>query len=162
MKPPDSATALWVTLVIVAGTIGYQLGRSPAVRAAADGQALIEADRAFAAETAARGVEGWLAWFAEDGRMFPDGREIVHGKATIRELMTPVLGPPENSLRWEPLGGELADSGDLGYTYGHSVARRNAEGRLEERPGKYVTVWKKQPDGQWRVALDIGNRRPQP
>jgi ketosteroid isomerase-like protein len=28
--------------------------------------------------------------------------------------------------------------------------------------GKYVTIWKKQRSGAWRVALDIGNASPAP
>jgi ketosteroid isomerase-like protein len=31
------------------------------------------------------------------------------------------------------------------------------DGQPTTETGKYVTVWKKQKDGSWKVALDMGN-----
>lgn len=93
--------------------------------------------------------------------MFPAGGEIVAGKAAIRELMAPVFATPEHSLRWEPLGAEVSRT--VGYTYGRYVSRgTDQEGKPVTRYGKYVTIWKKQVDGSWKVVLDIGNSSPPP
>jgi ketosteroid isomerase-like protein len=35
---------------------------------------------------------------------------------------------------------------------------QDAEGNPVTTVGKYVTVWKKQADGQWKVVADIFNR----
>jgi len=29
-----------------------------------------------------------------------------------------------------------------------------------ERRGKYITIWRKQADGRWKVAADLGNQGP--
>ncbi len=58
-------------------------------------------------------------------------------------------------LSWEPGYADIAASGDLGYTTGPWEIRRTPS----EAPsgcGHYVTVWRKQRDGKWKVAIDIG------
>lgn len=125
---------------------------------AADREAVLQADRDFAAATARDGVEGWISYFADSGRQFPARRPIVEGHAAIRSMMTPVFSNPANYLRWEPEYAEV--SGDLGYTYG------SAEGRFVSEMGdttftrsRYVTIWRRQTDGTWKVVLDIGVER---
>ena len=67
------------------------------------------------------------------------------------------------SLTWTPVKAEMAASGDLGYTYGTFVFKANEkDGNPVTHYGKYTTVWKKQREGTWRVALDMGNIGPSP
>jgi ketosteroid isomerase-like protein len=64
-------------------------------------------------------------------------------------------------MRWEPV--DAAASGDLGYTYGISkVTRSGANGKPQILYGKYVTIWHKQRDRSWKIAVDIGNASPPP
>ena len=61
------------------------------------------------------------------------------------------------SLTWEPDKEEMAASGDLGYTYGRYRYRGNGpDGRPVVHNGKYVTIWRKEQDGRWRIVVDIG------
>ena len=58
---------------------------------------------------------------------------------------------------------EMAASGDLGYTFGNYVATsKDKDGKVVKHYGKYVTIWKKQADGSWKVAMDTGNSSPEP
>jgi ketosteroid isomerase-like protein len=118
----------------------------------------MNADRAFADSSAARGADGWAAWFAEDGRMYAE-RGHVDGRAAIREAMVPAFADSTRALRWAPDTAVVAASGDIGYTLGHweSVLRTPAGDSVLGR-GNYVTVWRRQPDGTWKVQLDIGNQ----
>jgi len=126
-------------------------------------QALLQADRDFCQAVVEKGLEGWLFWFAEDGKMFPDGAGIVTGKAAIRERMAPIFARPEYSIRWKALGADISGASDFGYTYGTSVIKSaDKDGKPVTRYGKYVTVWKKQADGTWRVVADMGNTAPPP
>jgi len=64
------------------------------------------------------------------------------------------------SLKWRPVFAAISRSGDLGYTTGPSEWRRN---KTDEKPfghGQYVSIWKKQKDGTWKVALDVGSEVP--
>lgn len=130
---------------------------------AAEREKLLQVDRDFDQATADQGVEGWVAYFTEEGMMLPAGENLVRGKAAIREEMAPVFGDPSFSLRWSPTAAEISQSGDLGYTYGAYVATSvDKEGKSVLRYGKYVTIWKKQADGSWKAAVDIGNSSPAP
>ncbi len=133
------------------------LACSPVADLNGERERLLEADRAFARETQARGVEGWVSYFAADGVMFRSGGPVV-GHEGIRELMAPAFGDTTFSLTWEPQAAEVAEAGDLGYTYGRYRSTRIVPNRQSEvRTGSYVTIWRRQLDATWRVALDIGS-----
>ena len=52
---------------------------------------------------------------------------------------------------------------DVGYTRGSYVFRANGpDGKPQISYGKYVTIWRKQADGEWKFVLDIGNHSPPP
>jgi ketosteroid isomerase-like protein len=124
---------------------------------AAARQAIMDADRAFARATADSGVAGWVSHFADDGVQFRSGG-TVSGHAGIRELMAPVFADTNFSLTWEPVTGEVSLSGDLGYTVGrYQSGYLGAGDSSTVSTGSYVTIWRRQPDGSWKVALDIGN-----
>ena len=55
-----------------------------------------------------------------------------------------------------PMHDLLAMQGDLGFTIGVATIR----GELTSHYSKYLTVWKKQPDGEWRFVADGGNPVP--
>jgi ketosteroid isomerase-like protein len=82
----------------------------------------------------------------------------------------PVNGPelwkkrPENyiSLKWKPLFAAIARSADLAYTTGPAEWREKKEDPKPYGYAQFVSVWKKQKDGAWKVALDIGNEVPGP
>lgn len=118
---------------------------------------LMKADMDFDRATAEKGIEGWVSYFAEDGtQVTPDGN--IKGHAAIREYMGPAFARPGFSLRWKPTFADISGSGDLGYTTGTYESRgKNAQGQEVVRTGRYVTIWKKQAGGNWKVAVDIGN-----
>lgn len=120
--------------------------------------ALLERDRAFNRETAERGVEAWVSFFAEDGAMIQAGVGEIRGHDAIREAMVGVLGEEGTVLVWEPLRAEVAASGELGYTVGrYEYSAPGPEDEPLMQQGLYVTIWQKDAAGQWKVALDIGN-----
>lgn len=58
-----------------------------------------------------------------------------------------------NVIRWKPLRADVADSGDLGYTWGAAESGPGKEGPFKPY-GIYVTIWKRQPDGKWKFVYD--------
>jgi ketosteroid isomerase-like protein len=124
-------------------------------------RAVLEADRAFDRDVATGGAKAWASYFAPDGKMFRANATITQGRAEIEQLMAPFFGQPDVSLRWQPTFADASASGDLGYTTGESTTRgRDEQGRVVESRGRYVTIWKRQTDGSWKVALDIGANTP--
>ena len=137
----------------------FVLGRVTAQRDPAE--PLKEADRAFDAAVAKGGAKAWAGFFAPDGKMFRANATITQGRPAIEALMQPFLSQARTTLRWQPTFADIAKSGDLGYTTGESTTRTPDEkGQMLESHGRYVTIWKKQTDGTWKVALDIGTSTP--
>ena len=65
---------------------------------------------------------------------------------------------PGFALSFAPTKIEVAKGGDLAYDVGTFELKANyAQGNPAITVGKYVVVWKKQPDTRWRVVADIFN-----
>lgn len=131
--------------------------RAPAqTDAALDARApdLFAADRAFARDTAARGLDGWLAWLTEDAARVPlGGSEVPRGKAAIAASDGPSFAPGSPELRWDPTAAGLFADGVTGYTTGRYEVV-TAAGEVVAR-GAYVSLWRRE-HGEWRVFLDTG------
>jgi ketosteroid isomerase-like protein len=123
---------------------------------------LLSADRAFARDTSDRGIDGWLEGFTDDGVMLPTGAPLARGKFEVRAVMATILNDPTTKLEWDPDHASVSASGDLGYTLGHTnVVKVGATGQeLVVGRLKYMTVWKRQGDGQWKVAATAGTTDP--
>lgn len=97
----------------------------------------------------------FLDFLADDAIVFQPGP--VNGKEAWKKR-------PEKgiSLKWTPLFAAIARSADLAYTTGPAAWRHSNE---DEKPfgyGQFVSIWKKQKDGAWKVALDAGGEVPGP
>ncbi len=118
---------------------------------------IMEADLAFGRATAEMGVDGWVSYFADNGIQFQGGG-IVSGHASIRAMMEPAFADSTYTLTWEPVLAEVSESGDLGYTVGRFESRRvGADGEPVVGAGSYVTIWRRDTDGTWKVALAVAN-----
>lgn len=119
---------------------------------------LAESERAFARTSVAKGVRAsFLEYFTEDCISFAP----EPGNARTRLLARPAPNPlPATVLNWYPIYADISQAGDMGYTTGPSTF---IDHRPNPRPpyyGYYFSVWKKQPDGGWKVVLDIGTETP--
>jgi ketosteroid isomerase-like protein len=120
-------------------------------------QELLEADRAFDADTARRGLDGWMAWFAPDAKLI-SAEGVVEGSAAIRQFYSGMFAQTEFSIRWTPVYAEASKDGSFGYTLGSAtISFRDAKGEKVSRAGRYLTVWKRQPDGKFKVLSDMGS-----
>jgi ketosteroid isomerase-like protein len=119
---------------------------------------LMAADEAFAAATADRGLEGWLAAYDSSGIQMEPDVPFTPGIPAIRAAMAPAFADTTFRLTWQPTMAFASAAGDLGYTLGTwQSTHYNAEGKGQVTTGKYVTIWRKQADGSWKVVFDGGN-----
>jgi ketosteroid isomerase-like protein len=123
--------------------------------------ALLQVDREFAKAGVAKNIDGFMSFVAEDVRFYSAG-VMRTGKLAFREGWAKGFADPNWSITWAPLYAEAASSSDLGYTTGSfEIHDKSADGTSLLRKGSYVTIWRKQSDGAWKVALDIGSFVPQ-
>jgi hypothetical protein len=77
----------------------------------------------------------------------------------------PLPDPPparEFKLEWWPVYGDVAESGDLGYNTGPTLFTDVTEKKRPSGHGYFFSVWKRETDGVWRVAVDMGADSPGP
>lgn len=119
---------------------------------------LIAADQAFAAATATNGLDGWMAAFDTAAIQMEPDVPFSPGLEAIRAAMAPAFADTSWRLTWVPTMAFASEAGDLGYTLGTwQSTRYNDSGRGQVTTGKYVTIWRKQADGGWKVVFDGGN-----
>ncbi|MGH9555651.1 MAG: DUF4440 domain-containing protein [Terriglobales bacterium] len=119
-----------------------------------DLKSLVEAEREFSKTSEKKGVrEAFLTYLADNAILFRPN--AVNG----RQYMT---DQPEDrgKLTWTPIFAEVSAGGDLGYTTGPYEYRPPESEAVGH--GHYVSVWKKQSNGKWRVVIDLGIVHPQP
>ena len=123
---------------------------------------LLERDRDWARlASEGKDVERILSFWTDDAKVFPPGAPVVAGKPAIREFVTGSLGTPGFRISWEPQEVVVNASGDLGYTTGRNhLTMPDASGKPQTEDGRYVTVWRRDPDGEWRCVIDIWNAGP--
>jgi len=124
---------------------------------------LIKMEHDFCALASEQGVPAAFAHFAAPDAAFFDVDPREHrGPEAVRLRMAGF--PPNAKLTWAPLQVDVAASGDLGYTWGRYEFRsQGADGQGHVGGGFYLTIWKRQPDGSWKFAIDTGTPdRPKP
>lgn len=121
--------------------------------------AMADTEREFAQ---AATVKGWrdafLDFFADDAIAFAP--QATSAKDRLRKR--PSTPFSEYELVWEPRLGDVAASGDLGWLTGPSTSVNHTSNDRKPGYGCYLSIWRKQPDGRWRVYIDVGADAPEP
>jgi len=121
---------------------------------------LVATERAFAKLSVDRGVrDAFLTFFADDGINFQP--HPVKTREAFLSRPAPETRPPV-VLNWAPIYGDVAQAGDLGFNTGPFKLEDQSAEKRPVQHGQFFSVWRRQADRSWKVALDIGVRTPQP
>jgi ketosteroid isomerase-like protein len=122
---------------------------------------LMELEGRFEKAVEAGGGKAFASWFADDAVTLSNGKPAVMGHAAIAAQAQ--WDPKTYQLTWTPEGAQMGPSNDMGFTWGHYEGRsKDKNGQPVVVSGRYFTVWKKLPDGTWKVALDASADAPPP
>ena len=120
---------------------------------------LFDLEARFAKDVLARGGAGFADWFAEDGVALGNGAAPLVGLVAIAKSAN--WSPQAYQLTWTPTDAVMGPSGDVGYTWGHFEGQsKDANGNKVTTTGRYITIWRRQADGNWKVVLDAGANEP--
>jgi ketosteroid isomerase-like protein len=120
---------------------------------------LYDLDAKFAKDVLARGGAAFADWFAPDGVALNNGQAPLEGVVAIAKSAN--WDPKVYQLTWTPTDAQMGPSGDMGYTWGHFEGHsKDAAGNPVVTSGRYITVWRKEKDGSWKVVLDAGANEP--
>lgn len=115
---------------------------------------MMDADRAFSKLSLEKGMKNaFMEYIDSNGILLRPAQYPLIGADAIDFLSQ--LNDSSYTLQWEPKGGTIAQSGELGYTYGLYALKPG--GKDTTLYGTYVSIWKKQTDGNWKFVLDSGN-----
>ena len=125
--------------------------------------ALMQADRDFAVATHARGIDGWMSFYASDAIRIRYRDNMVRGFNEIRQFDLPRISDTTSTLNWEPTDAHIFRGGSIGSTTGRYwiVSRTSADAGKELGTGRYVTMWRRE-GGRWLVIMDTGYPDPPP
>ena len=69
-----------------------------------------------------------------------------------------MFASPGLVITWKPTKVQLAKSGDMGWVSGtYELTMNDASGKPIDDRGKYLEVWEKQTDGNWKCTADMWN-----
>lgn len=117
---------------------------------------LLAADKAFARMSLEKGPLAAFATYTTEGSIqLPPAGPPVRGRVAIAQA---AAGPPGTTMHWTPEFADVARSGDLGWTWGGYIfSVPGPNGIPMVSTGRYLNVWRRMPDGSWKVIADIGN-----
>jgi ketosteroid isomerase-like protein len=112
-------------------------------------EALLAADRAFAAASAKTDlVSGLSALFADSILMPLPGGRFAEGRAAAIAALRDNPDNVKARVDWTPVRGGISADGQHGFTFGQMTVHR--DGGTQE-PAKYLAYWVQEPAG-WRVV----------
>ena len=125
---------------------------SGAVYAQSPRQAVLAAESLFAGQVAKNGMKTAFLANAAPTAMVVENGKLVEAQAALNARPVKLNA----RLTWYPMLVDVAQSGDLGYTTGPWTMLQNERAQAS---GEYVTLWRKQADGQWKYVVDMGIER---
>ncbi|HEX6852917.1 MAG TPA: DUF6265 family protein [Candidatus Polarisedimenticolaceae bacterium] len=103
---------------------------------------------AFAKTMADRDHAAFTSFLADETVFF--GRSVLRGKDAVAAAWKRFYEGPAAPFSWAPSDVEVLDSGTLGYTSGPVLDPAG------NRVGTFNSVWRRQPDGSWKIVFDKG------
>jgi ketosteroid isomerase-like protein len=134
--------------------------KQPELDLTAERASLLETDRRMseAYATSEAPLEAIFSNFAPDSPVLAPDIPMVEGWEASRELFEKLEALPGYSLRFTPVSADVGGAADMGYTIGsYHMTLPDDDGNLVAIDGKYLSLWKRQPDGSWKIAVDMFN-----
>ena len=123
---------------------------------------LLDQEGRFQQAVISGGGKAFGSFFTEDAVILSNGKPAVQGRGAIAAQAQ--WDPKIYQLTWSPEGAQMGPSGDMGYTWGHYDGALIDPSKPGSKPvvtsGRYITVWRKQKDGSWKVSMDASADEP--
>lgn len=123
---------------------------------AADAQAIKAKSEDWIKAAAAKDAAKFASVYADDATIMFANEPAFKGIDAIKNVMTPSMQDPNYALSFKM--DRIEVSGILAYVQGtlsHTTTGRDGKPFVDT--GKFLTIWKKQADGSWKIVADISN-----
>jgi uncharacterized protein (TIGR02246 family) len=144
-------TALAIVIQLLTAGVSPTVQDQNVVRMAIEKQAA-----AFSAAFNRGDVKAVAAMYTEDAIALPPDADLVRGRAAIEKLWADAMASGIKTIAFTVL--DVQSSGDFAVETGRAVLGVQPAGQpATSQTGKYVVVWKRGADRQWRLLRDIWN-----
>jgi len=141
--------------VLVAAAALFVSCQAPQTNVADVKKAVEEADARQMKAFADKDLAGMMANYAPDAVILPQNGPAVTGREKM-EAMFKEFSEMMTDMKWTIT--KFDASGDIAYEVGEYTATMHMPGMAPAPDkGKFVTVWKRRPDGNWMIVVDIFN-----
>ena len=152
----SSGIPVIMMLVAFLAGCGASAPTSAVVNKAAEEMKLREIESAWVQSIAARDLDQVMANYTDDAVLMTPGAPAAKGKDAIRAAWKGMIGSLQK-MEFAPYRIELSKTGDFATTLGAymmTITDPKTKKPIDDR-GSYVTVYRKQADGGWKVVEDI-------
>jgi uncharacterized protein (TIGR02246 family) len=148
---------------VAATAVFAQTQKQTAAVSAASTDALSEV-RSAIDKGNAQWVEGWAkgdaqmiaSIFAEDGVQLSASGKLIKGRQQIMERQKTAMAGADPGVKVTVTTTHVWLDGDTAYETGKYKYEYTEKGKPGKDEGRYVTIWKRQKDGSWKLAMDMG------
>lgn len=149
--------SLLLVLVLLSLCVACQ-SQTAADTRSADEATLRNLDAEWSKAAGAKDVEKTVSYYSDDAIILPPNLPTIQGKERARAMWQGMFSVPGFGGGWKATKVEVSRSGDLGWVTGtYELSETDERGRPMVDKGKYLEVWKKQPDGSWKCVADMFN-----
>lgn len=121
-------------------------------------QLLRDLDAKWSKAAAAKDVDKTIAFYSDDAFVFPPNATSAATKEAIRDGWKAMLTSPGLIISWQPNKVQVGKGGEMAWVSGaYEMTMNDANGKPVNDRGKYLEVWQKQTDGNWKCAADMWN-----
>jgi ketosteroid isomerase-like protein len=128
----------------------------------AERERLLERDAEWAAVASeGQDVDRILSYWTDDAAVLPPGFPPVIRKPALRDYVVNCLRIPGFKITWKSTDVKFSPDLSLAYMFAENAVTMNGpDGKPVTTKGRGVTIWRREPDGVWRCAVDIWNDAP--
>jgi uncharacterized protein (TIGR02246 family) len=109
-----------------------------------------------AAMMKAKDIDTALTYFADDALGLYPGMPVQQGKQAIKTSLAAIYADPNYSWTFQSSSMDVSKGGDMVYSQGtYAMTTTDAKTKKPKtESGKYLTIYRKQADGNWKVVAD--------
>jgi uncharacterized protein (TIGR02246 family) len=156
------ALFLGTTIILLAAHPSFTQTKNPSAVSEAASETYAEAKRAIDKGNA-QWIEAWekgdpemlAAIFTEDGVMLSQGGRVFKGRQQILERQKAAMQSVTRPVKVSVVTVKIWLDGEAAYETGKYKYEYTEKGKPTTEEGRYVTIWKRQSDGSWKLSMDM-------
>ncbi len=111
--------------------------------------------------SAGKDVEKVISYWSDDALLIFPGQPVLEGKAAIRDYVSASFKTPGFKIHWVSEKPAFSPDGKVAYMRGtDEITVPGPNGTPVTLHLRGISVWRIDPDGQWRCVVDISNEEP--